>query len=76
MREICTYGSVRGVAGDRHPYRDPLIEYVRLMVVRCGDPGFPRKLGSFLIAISDQQGRPLGLVRLWKGVLYFVLADG
>jgi len=23
MREICTYGSVRGVAGDRHPYRDP-----------------------------------------------------
>lgn len=23
MREICSYGSVRGVAGDRYPYRDP-----------------------------------------------------
>jgi len=23
MREIRSYGSVRGVAGDRYPYRDP-----------------------------------------------------
>ena len=23
MREIRPYGSVRGVPGDRHPYRDP-----------------------------------------------------
>ena len=22
MRENCTYGSVRGVLGNRHPYRD------------------------------------------------------
>jgi hypothetical protein len=24
MREIRSYGSVRGVAGDRYPYRDPV----------------------------------------------------
>src|SRR5436305_1280891 len=23
MREICSYGSARGVAGNRYPYRDP-----------------------------------------------------
>src|ERR1017187_5757507 len=28
MREICSYGSVRGVAGDRYPYRDRQISFV------------------------------------------------
>jgi hypothetical protein len=31
MREICTYGSVRGAAGNGGPYRD------KMMMSECGD---------------------------------------
>ena len=29
MSETLTYGSVRGVPGDRHPYRDPVFQDAR-----------------------------------------------
>jgi putative ABC transport system substrate-binding protein len=31
MRESCTYGSVRGVRGNSHPYRDRRREFVTLL---------------------------------------------
>lgn len=42
MREIRTYGSVRGVRGNSHPYRD---EATR----GDGDPGFRLETGQELL---------------------------
>ena len=33
MRVICTYGSVRGAAGDRRPYRDAIQKANRVLRV-------------------------------------------
>ena len=38
MRENCTYGSVRGVLGNRHPYRDLAgLQPAFVVFHRCAD---------------------------------------
>jgi len=39
MRETRSYGSVRGVAGDRHPYRDWQLAIARAGAHSDGRPG-------------------------------------
>ena len=40
MQQFCTYGSVRGAAGNRRPYRDPLM----FMKTESGDHGGPQNI--------------------------------
>jgi len=40
MRESRSYGSVRGVAGDRYPYRDPLARIPGAVIRPLASPCF------------------------------------
>jgi len=52
MQEICTYGSVRGVPGNRHSYRDKGVEGVEGSGFRSAQAAFhpsfvtPAKAGN------------------------------
>jgi hypothetical protein len=45
MRECRTYGSVRGVPGDRHPYRDSLVA-LRCVSIGASRPNVSARGGS------------------------------
>ena len=55
MPESGTYGSVRGVPGDGHPYRDPCC------TLSGADPDTNRSAGLHSIAVLGRRGRHAGL---------------
>jgi hypothetical protein len=58
MREIRSYGSVRGVAGDRYPYRDPHHDFSRPPAPGPGHPapgpGDPRQVRVLRMAPASK----------------------
>jgi len=62
MRESRSYGSVRGVAGDRYPYRDPQNLFFARATGRAGQPGWDRRLSFRLdrsMGVEPAEGRGL-----------------
>ena len=53
MQQFCTYGSVRGAAGDRRPYRDETGVRNTALAAQCPAP-------AVSTLISHSAGLPLG----------------
>ena len=57
MRESCTYGSVRGVRGNSHPYRDVLLLHCISPVVARSERAASRRLRPLLKEERDSRRR-------------------
>jgi hypothetical protein len=61
MREIRSYGSVRGVAGDRYPYRD------RFLQILGSALGYPLDMAQFAQQVRLRRGGRGGQPVAWTG---------